>query len=106
MSFLPGFGRSATKPQSAKADTSATTTVAGIEKPTPHLQTVPYTVRVRSSFKGEVIALRTELQAERQNKHGATRRVTEREIWSRPSMPIRVFVATEVAPLVRTGFPL
>ena len=79
MSFLP-FGRTTTKPTATKTDKTPVTTDAAVETPVRFSQTSPYTVRVRSSFKGEVIALLTELQAERLNKHGATRRVTEREM--------------------------
>ena len=78
MSFLPGFGRSLPKPAPATAEAPAVPdTIAGSKTPG---QTAPYTVRVRSSFKSEVVALLTELQAERLNKHGATKRVTEREM--------------------------
>jgi len=80
MSFLPGFGRSTTKPEAAKTGQAPVASATTIETRVPTAQTTPYTVRARSSFKGEVVALLTELQAERLNKHGATRRVTEREM--------------------------
>lgn len=77
MRFLSPFSRSAALPQ--PDETTPAAPAATIDKLTPSPST-PYTVRVRSSFKSEVIALLTELQAERLGKHGATRRVTEREM--------------------------
>jgi hypothetical protein len=39
-----------------------------------------YAVRVRESFKGEILRLQAELQLERQNSNGKARKVTEGEI--------------------------
>jgi hypothetical protein len=39
-----------------------------------------YAVRVRESFKGEILRLQAELQLERQKSNGKARRVTEGEI--------------------------
>jgi len=79
MSFLPGFGRSLPKPALATAEAKPAVPDTSTGSKTPG-STAPYTVRARRGFKSEVIGLLTELQAERLNKHGATKRVTEREM--------------------------